>query len=60
SKCPELGVASYGTTPEKAEKALKEAVELYLSNAHKLGLFDDVKPMLNSEARYTSSLHIAA
>ena len=38
SKCPELGVASFGATPEKAQKALSEAVELYLSNARKLGL----------------------
>ena len=26
SKCPELGVASLGTTPEKAQAALEEAV----------------------------------
>ncbi len=37
SKCPELGVASYGSNPEKATEALEEAVELYLSNAKKLG-----------------------
>lgn len=37
SKCPELGVASFGRTPEKAFAALKEASELYLDNALKIG-----------------------
>ena len=31
SKCPELGVASYGSTLEKARTALEEGVELYIS-----------------------------
>lgn len=38
SKCPELGVASFGSTPEKARAALEEAAELFISNAKKLGL----------------------
>ena len=59
SKCPELGVASYGLTPEKAQEALQEAVELYLSNAKKLGIFKDVEPILISETRYTTPLHIS-
>ncbi len=59
SKCPELGVASYGATPEKAQAALEEAVELYLSNAKKLGIMEDVKPALSSESRYTAPLNIA-
>lgn len=54
SKCPELGVASYGATLEKAKAALEEAVELYMSNAKKLRLLDDVKPAISSEARYTT------
>ena len=40
SKCPELEVASWGGTPEKALENLKEAVELYLENAGELGLID--------------------
>ena len=36
SKCPELGVASYGSTPEKAKSSLEEAVELYIANAKRL------------------------
>ena len=59
SKCPELGVASYGATPEKARASLEEAVELYISNAKKLGLIEDVTPALASEARYTTPLNIA-
>ncbi len=59
SKCPELGVASYGNTPEKAHVALEEAVELYMSNAKKLGLLEDVRPALESELRYTASMQIS-
>ena len=59
SKCPELGVASYGATPEKAGEALEEAVELYLINAKRLGLLPDLKPALDSPMRYHSLLRIA-
>ena len=60
SKCTELGVSSYGASPEKAHSALEEAVALYLSNAKKLGSLDDVKPALSSNTRYTAPLNIAA
>ena len=60
SKCPELGVASYGLTPQKAESSLKQAVELYLSNAKKLGLLADVLPVLRSESRYKVKTSLAA
>ncbi len=60
SKCPELGVASYGATPIKAQAALAEAVELYLSNARKLGIWKDIKPALTSESRFTAPLDVAA
>ncbi len=60
SKCPELGVASFGPTPEKSRAALEEAVELYLSNAKKLGLLHDVEPALSSGARYTTPLDVVA
>ena len=59
SKCPELGVASYGATPDKARMALGEAVELYLANAKRLGILEDVQPALLSETRYTAPLEIA-
>lgn len=38
SRCPEIGVASYGKTPAAAREALQEAVELWVSNARKLGV----------------------
>ena len=60
SKCPELGVASFGATPEKALAALEEAVELFISNAKQLGLLEDVKPALSSESHYTAAFNIAA
>ncbi len=59
SKCPELGVASYGATPEKARAALEEAAELFISNAKRLGLLGDVEPALSSSARYTTPLDVA-
>jgi predicted RNase H-like HicB family nuclease len=34
SKCPELGVASCGDSFEEAVSNLREAVDLYLENAH--------------------------
>lgn len=59
SKCPELGVASFGATPEKARAALEEAVELFISNAKRLHILEDVEPALSSQARYTTPLDIA-
>lgn len=58
SKCPELGVASYGATPEKARAALEEAVALYLSNARRLGLLSHLEPALQSASRYTTPLEV--
>ncbi len=37
SRCPEIGVASCGRNPAAARDALREAVELWLSNAKELG-----------------------
>lgn len=59
SRCPELGVVSYGTTTDQAKASLQEAVELYLSNAKRLGLLEDVEPTLLSETRYTAPLEVA-
>ena len=59
SKYPELGVASYGPTPEKARLSLEEAVELYIGNAKRLGLLKELEPSLFFEARYTTPLEIA-
>lgn len=59
SKCPELGVASFGPTPEKARAALEEAVGLFISNAKKLGLLKEVEPAMSSAAHYTTPFEIA-
>ena len=58
SRCPEIGVASFGRTPAKARQALREAVELWLSNARKLGQFSELRATLEAEERYTTSLEI--
>ena len=59
SKCPELGVASYGTTPEGAREALKEAIALYLDNAQRLGLLKELVPSLSAPIHYTSPVEVA-
>ncbi len=58
SKCPELGVASCGDTVEEAMANLREAVELYLENAHKLGLIEEL-PALASTERFTTQFEVA-
>jgi predicted RNase H-like HicB family nuclease len=59
SKCPELGVASYGKTPEAARDALKEAIALYIENAQRLGLIKELAPALSAPIHYTSPVEIA-
>ena len=59
SRCPEIGVASYGRTPAAARGALREAVELWLSNAKKLGLLAEIRPTLETDERYTAPLEVA-
>ena len=60
SKCPELGVASCGETPEEAILNLKEAVELYLENAKELGLIADLEKALTSSCKFTSIIEVTA
>ena len=59
SKCPEIGVASFGRTPGQARKALQEAVELWVANARDLGILDDLGPSLEGDERYTAPLEVA-
>ena len=59
SLCPERGVASCGDTPGEALEMLKEAVELYLENARRLGIWDDIQPAVESPHRFTAPLQIA-
>ncbi len=55
SKCPELGVASCGDTTEEALENLKEAVDLYIENAKKLGMMDDISAAVTSHHKFTSN-----
>ena len=59
SKCPELGVASYGKSPEHARQALEEAIVLYLENAQRLGLLTELGPALSTPIHYSSPVEIA-
>ena len=58
SKCPELGVASCGETVEKAMENLREAVELYLENAKRLGILEQM-PSLAATDRFTAQFEVA-
>lgn len=59
SKCPELGVASCGKSPDKALDALREAVELYLGNAKALGILPALRATLNAKHRFTAPLEVS-
>ena len=59
SKCPELGVASCGETPEQALEALKEAAELYLENAAGLGLLDELEETLKAPHRFAAPFEVS-
>jgi predicted RNase H-like HicB family nuclease len=55
SKCPETGVASCGDSPEEALRHLKEAVELYLENAKRLGILREIRDTLAAPGKFTTS-----
>jgi predicted RNase H-like HicB family nuclease len=58
SKCPEIGIASCGTTVEEALANLREAVELYLENAKELDLLDEL-PSLSETEKFTTQFEVA-
>ncbi|WP_342678073.1 type II toxin-antitoxin system HicB family antitoxin, partial [Methanofollis sp. UBA420] len=58
SKCPEIGVASCGDTPDEALAHLKEAVELYLENAMALGMMEDIAPALRSPRKFAATFEV--
>lgn len=58
SKCSELGVSSYGRTPERARQALEEAVSLYIENARQLNIMKDLAPLLAQGAHYMTSIEV--
>lgn len=59
SKCPELGVASCGSSVEEALRNLKEAVALYLENARELGMLRQIEIEFKYKERFTSTLEVA-
>ncbi len=59
SKCPELGIASCGSSIEEALKNLKEAVELYIENARELGMLNQIIKEFKHQERFTSTLEVA-
>jgi predicted RNase H-like HicB family nuclease len=58
SKCPELGVSSCGDSLEEAMVNLREAVELYLENAERLGLLESL-PVPTSAERFTTQFEVS-
>ncbi len=52
-------MASYGKTPAAAREALQEAVELWIANARKLGILNEIRPSLEMKERYTAPLEVA-
>lgn len=56
SKCPELGVASCGSSFEEAVRNLQEAVELYLENAKELDMIQEVEESLTAKEKFTAHL----
>jgi len=59
SHCPELGVASCGSDATGALKALREAVELYLENAKRLGMLPELCAALKSPVWFSSASEVA-
>jgi len=59
SRCPEIGVASFGDTPDAARRALQEAVELWVANARELGMLDEIGPSVEQPERYTAPMEVA-
>lgn len=59
SRCPELGVASCGDTPDQALNELQEAVELYLENAKMLDLLPDLEATLSAPHRFCSAIEVS-
>jgi len=58
SLCPELGVSSFGISPDVALRMLREAVELYLENAKQLGIIDELSEILHSPLRFQTTFEV--
>jgi len=58
SLCPELGVSSFGGTPQEALTMLHEAVDLYLETARDLGILDEITVTASSPLRFHSTFQV--
>jgi len=58
SKCPELGIASCGATPEEALDKLEEAAWLYLDDAESRGIIADVEAAAASPRKFASMIEL--
>jgi len=52
-------VASCGDSPDEALENLREAVELYLDNAKRLGLIRELEGGLTARGKFTASFEAA-
>jgi predicted RNase H-like HicB family nuclease len=59
SKTPELGVASCGDTVNEAVANLREAVDLYLENADRLGILKDLEESLTAYEKFTTHVEVS-
>ena len=50
TSCPELGIHTFGDTPEDAVESLKEAVSLYLEVAEKNGEMEELLSVLKARS----------
>ena len=58
SKCPELGIASCGDSPEEAIDNLEKAAELYFHDAEERGIMADVEDAIASPHKFTSMIEL--
>jgi predicted RNase H-like HicB family nuclease len=58
SKCPELGICSFGATPEEALDRLEEAAWFYLDYAESRGIIADVEAAAASPHKFASVMEL--
>ncbi|HRW82266.1 MAG TPA: hypothetical protein P5049_02305 [Methanothrix sp.] len=58
SKCPELGISSFGATPEEAIDKLEEAAWFYLNDAESRGIMADVEAATASPHKFASMIEL--
>ena len=59
SRCPELGVSSFGDSPGEAVEKLAQATEFFLKNVKELGIMSQFKPALDSMERFSTTIEVS-